>query len=73
MMGVSRSTLRGWGKKNLFKVDYRTEEGHRRYSINKLLMKIGKITGKNKKEKENQNQSIRVVTYARVSSSKQRY
>jgi DNA-binding transcriptional MerR regulator len=33
MMGVSRSTLRGWDRKKLLKADYRTEGGHRRYSI----------------------------------------
>ena len=75
MMGVSRSTLKGWDRKKLFKAGYRTEGGHRRYSINRLLMKIGKITKKRAKKclsKNSKDKRVRVVTYARVSSSKQK-
>jgi aryl-alcohol dehydrogenase-like predicted oxidoreductase len=41
MMGVSTSTLRIWDRKKLFKANYRTAGGHRRYSINSLLAHIG--------------------------------
>ena len=71
-IGVSRSTLRGWDRKKLFKADYRTEGGHRRYSMNKLLLKIGKIKEPKNEKGEKKSKSIRVVTYARVSSSKQK-
>ncbi len=67
-MGVSTSTLRGWDRKKQLKADYRTEGGHRRYNINKLMQKVGKLAAK----KEEKDKKVRVVTYARVSSSKQR-
>jgi predicted site-specific integrase-resolvase len=72
MMGVSRSTMGGWDRKKLFKADYRTEGGHRRYSINRLLTKIGKITERGSEKSKSKSKRVRVVTYARVSSSKQK-
>jgi hypothetical protein len=37
MMGVSTSTLRIWDRKKLFKVNYRTAGGHRRYNVSHQL------------------------------------
>ena len=72
MMGVSASTLRGWDIKKLTRADYRTEGRYRRYIISKLLEKIGRIIAKREKGEEKSNKKVRVVTYARVSSSKQK-
>lgn len=71
-MGVSRSTMRGWDRVKLFEADYRTEGGHRRYSINRLLTKLGKITERGGEKSKRKSERVRVVTYARVSSSKQK-
>ena len=75
MMGVSTSTLRVWDRKKLFKSNYRTVGGHRRYSINSLLEHIGQIIQIIHQEPPNTKRrsfKARVVTYARVSSNKQK-
>jgi predicted site-specific integrase-resolvase len=72
MMGVSTSTLRIWDRKKMFKANYRTAGGHRRYSINSLLAHIGQIAHQGPPNTKRQNLKARVVTYARVSSNKQK-
>jgi putative resolvase len=72
MMGVSTSTLRVWDRKKLFKATYRTVGGHRRYNINSLLEHVGQITHQESLNKKRKNNKTRVVTYARVSSNKQK-
>jgi len=72
MMGVSTSTLRVWGRKKLFKANYRTIGGHRRYSINGLLERVGQIAHQEPPNTKRQNFKAQVVTYARVSSNKQK-
>ena len=72
MMGVSASTLRIWDRKKLFKANYRTVGGHRRYNINRLLEHIGRIAHQEPLNEEKMNFKARVVTYARVSSNKQK-
>ncbi len=67
MMGVSTSALRVWDRKKLFKANYRTVGGHRRYNINSLLEHMGQITHQEPLNKKRKN------TYARVSSNKQKY
>ena len=73
MMGVSTSMLRVWDRKKLFKANYRTIGGHRRYNINSLLEHVGQITHQEPLNKKRKNTKARVVTYARVSSNKQKY
>jgi putative resolvase len=72
MMGVSTSTLRVWDRKKQFKANYRTVGGHRRYSINSLLAHIGQIIHQEPLNTKRKSYKTRVVTYARVSSNKQK-
>ena len=72
MIGVSISTLRRWDNDNSLSASYRTVGGHRRYKLIKILIfcrNIGKI---GPDFDQIQQSSVRVVSYARVSSSRQR-
>ena len=72
ILGVAKSTLRRWEKENRLIADYRTLGGHRRYRLIKLLQRIKQLPGTNKKKNTTVDRRTRVVTYARVSGSKQR-
>ena len=72
LLGVAKSTLRRWEKENRLIADYRTYGDHRRYSIVKLLQRIGQLPKTTKKIKTTVDERPKVVTYARVSGSKQR-
>ena len=71
ILGVSISTLRLWDKEQKFQAATRTIGGHRRYDLNKIseFMQPGDINDQNN-DKDCVTQHT-VVTYARVSSSKQ--
>ena len=72
MIGVSISTLRRWDEANTFSASYHTVGGHRRYKLVKILLfckNIGKFLPNSDQIPST---TLRVVTYARVSSSRQR-
>lgn len=69
---VAKSTLRRWETEKKLMADYRTLGGHRRYSLTKLLQIVKQLPVTNKKLKNTEERKPRVVTYARVSGSKQR-
>ncbi len=72
VLGVAKSTLRRWEKEKKLNTDYRTREGHRKYSMSKLLQNIRQLPVTNKKNTSTVDKRPQVVTYARVSGSKQR-
>ena len=72
MVGVSPSTLRRWDKDKNLSACFRTIGGHRRYSLKKLLTFSKQIPEITKPSTQKKAPPTRVVTYARVSSSKQR-
>ncbi|MDX1475217.1 MAG: IS607 family transposase [Reinekea sp.] len=63
LLGVSISTLRRWERQKLFRADYRTAGGHRRYSLDRLLTFCGK---------QSSSQARLTICYARVSSHDQK-
>ena len=73
MPGVSATTLRRWDTIAYLKPAFRTFGGHRRYKITALLEMTGQINNNNHKIKDHPAQKVQVVSYARVSSSKQRH
>ena len=72
VLGVGKSTLRRWEKEKKFTADYRTVGNHRRYSMKRLLQSIRHVPMTKKKNKTTVDTRLQVVTYARVSGSKQR-
>ena len=71
-LGMAKSTSRRWETEKKLMADYRTLAGYRRYSLTKLLQIVKQIPVTNKKLKNTEERKPRVVTYARVSGSKQR-
>jgi len=63
IIGVSISTLRLWERRKIITPDYRTQGGHRRYSILKLKESFNLISDQGKRI---------VAAYARVSSFDQK-
>jgi len=72
MIGVSVSTLRRWDETNVFSASYRTAGGHRRYKLVKILLFCKNIRKILSSSYQIPKTSLRVVSYARVSSSRQR-
>ena len=72
MIGVSISTLRRWDNANLLVASYRTVGGHRRYKLVKILLFCKSIAIKISDSNQIQHAMVCVISYARVSSSKQR-
>ena len=72
MIGVSISTLRRWDTASLLSASYRTAGGHRRYKLVKILLFCKNLGITLPVSDQMQNSSLRVVSYARVSSSKQK-
>lgn len=64
---VSKSTLHRWDKKNKLKT-YKTSGGHRRYKLEDLKT----LCGEKLNEDKQNNTEIKVVTYARCSTSDQK-
>ena len=64
VIGVSISTLRRWEEEELFKPDFRTKGGHRRYDLSRIEHEF---LNKNTSEDNH-----KVVAYARVSSHDQK-
>lgn len=73
MLGVSATTLRSWDTRNYLKPAFRTFGRHRRYKITTLLEITGQIKNNDYENKTHQIQKVQVVSYARVSGSKQRH
>ena len=73
MLGVSATTLRRWDASSYLKPAFRTFGGHRRYQITTLLELTGQINDHGYENTARQAQKVQVVSYARVSSSQQRY
>ncbi len=73
MLGVSATALRRWDTKAFLKPAFRTFGGHRRYQMTALLELTGQVNHHDSEIKSRQPQKVQVVTYARVSSSKQRH
>jgi len=73
MLGVSATTLRRWDTRDYLKSAFRTFGRHRRYKITTLLDITGQIKNNDHENKTHQIQKVQVVSYARVSSSKQRH
>lgn len=71
ILGVSINTLRRWDKEQKFQASTRTIGGHRRYDINE----VGKLMQSRDTDDQNSTEDLvsqhTIVTYARVSSSKQ--
>ena len=64
VIGVSISTLRRWEEEELFKPDFRTKGGHRRYDLSRIEREfLNKSSSEDKRK---------VVAYARVSSHDQK-
>ena len=72
LLGVSTSTLRRWDSEEKLLADFRTVGRHRRYDFSKLLVLVKKFFPERPRERRNEDEKPRVVTYARVSASKQR-
>ena len=72
MFGVSVSTLRRWDEANLLSASYRTAGGHRRYKLIKILMFCRIVRKIVPDSSQIQHLSVQVVSYARVSSSRQK-
>jgi len=72
MIGVSVSTLRRWDEGNLLSASYRTAGGHRRYKLIKILMYCRNIRKSVPDSRQIPSSIVRVVSYARVSSSRQK-
>ena len=72
ILGVAKSTLRRWESQEKFKADYKTLGGHRRYNMVRLLQLIHQIPAIKSQVKPTTEKRTLVVTYARVSGSKQR-
>lgn len=72
ILGVAKSTLRRWENQKRFKADYRTLGGHRRYNMVRLLQLVQQIPAIKSPVKPTAEERTPVVTYARVSGSKQR-
>ena len=69
VLGVSASTMRKWDNEEKLKAEFRTEGGHRHFSMENLLKRRrGKVE---RSLSVNQNTKI-VLAYARVSSHKQK-
>ena len=64
VIGVSISTLRRWEEEELYKPDFRTKGGHRRYDLSRIEREfLNKSSSEDKRK---------VVAYARVSSHDQK-
>ena len=72
MIGVSISALRRWDGTNVLSTSYRTAGGHRRYKLVKILLFCKNIVRILSSSYQIPQTSLRVVTYARVSSSRQK-
>ena len=72
MIGVSISTLRRWDETNIFSASYKTVGGHRRYKLVKILLFCNNIRKILPGSDQIPNKTLCVVTYARVSSSRQK-
>ena len=72
MIGVSISTLRRWDETNIFAASYKTVGGHRRYKLVKILLFCNNIRKILPGSDQIPNKTLRVVTYALVSSSRQK-
>ena len=73
MLGVSATTLRRWDASGHLKSAFRTFGGHRRYKMATLLEITGQMQQQASENRSHQPQKVQVVSYARVSSSKQRH
>ncbi len=73
MLGVSATTLRRWDASGHLKPAFRTFGGHRRYKMVTLLEITGQMQQQASENRSHQPQKVQVVSYARVSSSKQRH
>lgn len=72
LFGVSPSTLRRWDQAGKVIPAFRTVGGHRRYQVAMLLEYTNQLASKKDREKRKKTMPVPVVTYARVSSAKQR-
>ena len=73
MLGVSATTLRRWDTQGHLRPAFRTFGGHRKYKITLLLEITGQIKKNNDETNSQKVQKVQVVSYAKVSSSKQRH
>ncbi len=72
MIGVFISTLRRWDKINVFSASYKTAGGHHRYKLVKILLFCKNVKKFLSSSRQIPGISLRDVSYARVSSSRQR-
>ena len=72
LLGVSTSTLRRWDRRCKLPAEFRTVGRHRRYDFTKLLAFVKKAFPERPRGRVNEDEKPRVVTYARVSGSKQK-
>lgn len=73
MLGISATTLRRWDASGHLKPAFRTFGRHRRYKITTILEITGQLQPQNNENRSHHQQKVQVVSYARVSSSKQRH
>lgn len=73
MLGVSATTLRRWDASGHLKPAFRTFGRHRRYKITTILEITGQLPIQNNEDTSHHPQKVQVVSYARVSGSKQRH
>ena len=66
-LGVSISTVRRWGRKQILAPDYRTAGGHRRYSLKSLKAYCGQ-----RDSGDSLNLSKKTILYSRVSGADQK-
>ena len=71
LLGVSPSTLRRWEQDNKFIPAFRTLGNHQRYKLTTLLEFTKQVSPKQDRQQPKKKLRVRVVTYARVSGSKQ--
>ena len=72
LMDVSVSTLRRWDNDTVLSASYKTCGGHRRYKLTKILIFCSQI-GRTIRGSANQSDiRVRAITYARVSSARQK-
>ena len=61
VLGVSVSTMRKWDNEKKLRAEFRTEGGHRRFSMKKLLKRRG-----NERERSTiEENSMKILVYAR--------
>lgn len=76
-LGVAPCTIRRWDFEKCFIADYRTPGGHRRYKLTRIQQWLNFKKNPHKSDSKtgtrtSKNYTCNVVTYCRVSSSKQR-